>query len=152
MVGLTHHQDNRTKTPKKRKCHFKDPPTIDCGVTTKSQVHFWPCIQRTRLPFPFMGNALSHILIPVRAKLDFGTSGIVSSHGLIGSVSEARVIDVVLHLMHTQGRVVRQEARSRFNRVMTLTCLVQTLSAHDCQLQVHKFATAKPGCSLCQNN
>ena len=32
-----------------------------------------------------------HGLIPVRANLEYGTSGIVSSHGLIGSVSEARV-------------------------------------------------------------
>ena len=43
-----------------------------------------------------------------------GTSGIVSSHGMIGSVSEARVTDVVLHLMCAQGRVVRQEARTRY--------------------------------------
>ena len=44
-----------------------------------------------------MGNALSHVLIPVRANLEYGTSGIVSSHGLIGSVNEARVIDVRIH-------------------------------------------------------
>ena len=92
-----------------------------------------------------MGNALSHILIPVRANLQF-----VSSHGLIGSVSEARVIDVVLHLIHAQGRVVRQEARTRFKRVVTLTFLVLTLSAHDCELHIHKFITSKPGCSLFQ--
>ena len=60
-----------------------------------------PCVQRTRLPH--MGNALSHVLIPVWANLEYGTSGIVSSHGLIGSVSEARVIDVVLHLICAQG-------------------------------------------------
>ena len=52
-----------------------------------------------------MGNALSHVLIPVRANLENGISGIVSSHGLIGSVGEARVIDVVLHLIRAQGRV-----------------------------------------------
>ena len=62
---------------------------------------------------PFMGNALSRILIPVRANLEYGTSGIVSRYGLIGSVSEARVIDVVLHLIRAKGRVVRQEARTR---------------------------------------
>ena len=33
---------------------------------------------------------------------------------MIGSVSDARVIDVVLHLMCAQGRVVRQEARTRY--------------------------------------
>ena len=33
---------------------------------------------------------------------------------LIGSVSEARVIDNVLHLICAQGRVVRQEARTRY--------------------------------------
>ena len=33
---------------------------------------------------------------------------------LIGSVSEARVIDVVLHLSCAQGRVLRQEARTRY--------------------------------------
>ena len=72
-----------------------------------------PCVQRTRLPLPFMDNALSHVLIPVWANLEYGTSGIASSHGLIGSVSEARVTDVVLHLIRAQGRVVRQEARTR---------------------------------------
>ena len=61
----------------------------------------------------FMGNALSHVLIPLWANLEYGTSGIVSSHGLIGSVSEARIIDVGLHLIRAQGRVARQEARTR---------------------------------------
>ena len=61
----------------------------------------------------FMDNASSHTLIPVRANLEIGTSGIVSSQGLIGSFCEARVIDVVLHLIRAQGRVVRQEARTR---------------------------------------
>ena len=37
----------------------------------------------------------------------------VSNHALIGSVSEARIIDAVLHLIRAQGRVVRQEARTR---------------------------------------
>ena len=55
---------------------------------------------------------LRRILDTSASKL--GTSGIVSSHGMIGSVSEARVIDVVLHLMCAQGRVVRQEARTRY--------------------------------------
>ena len=32
---------------------------------------------------------------------------------LIGSVSEARVINAVLHLIRARGRVVRQEARTR---------------------------------------
>ena len=53
---------------------------------------------------------LSHVWIPVRAILEYG---IVSSHGVIGSVSEARVTDVVLHLIRAQGRLVRQEARTR---------------------------------------
>ena len=66
-----------------------------------------------KIAVPFMGNALSLVLIPVWANLEYGTSGIVSSHGLIGSVSEARVTDVVLRLIRAQGRVVRQEARTR---------------------------------------
>ena len=76
---------------------------------------FVPCVQKTRLPLPFMGNALSHVLIPVRANLEYGTSRIVNTiqRNLMGSVSEARVIDVVLHLIRAQGRVVRQEARTR---------------------------------------
>eukprot|EP00450_Noctiluca_scintillans_P039371 CAMPEP_0194478644 /NCGR_PEP_ID=MMETSP0253-20130528/2020_1 /TAXON_ID=2966 /ORGANISM="Noctiluca scintillans" /LENGTH=79 /DNA_ID=CAMNT_0039317759 /DNA_START=591 /DNA_END=830 /DNA_ORIENTATION=- len=37
---------------------------------------------------------------------------IVSSHALIGGVSEARAVDVVLRLIRAQGRVVRREART----------------------------------------
>ena len=37
----------------------------------------------------------------------------VSRHALIGSVSEAREVNVVLRLIRAQGRVVRREARTR---------------------------------------
>ena len=36
---------------------------------------------------------------------------IVSSHGLIGSINEDHVIDLVLHLIRAQGRVARHDAR-----------------------------------------
>ena len=36
----------------------------------------------------------------------------MSSHALIGGVSEARAVDVVLRLIRAQGRVVRREART----------------------------------------
>ena len=86
---LTHHQDHRTKTPKKRKCHFKDPPTIDYGVTTKSQVcTSWPCIQKGKIAASFHGQCLVAYLVRCGQTWKGGTSGIVSSHGLIGSVSE----------------------------------------------------------------
>ena len=53
-----------------------------------------PCIQRTRLPLPDMGNALSHFLIPVWANLEYGTSGIQPV--LVGCRHRAEYIGVFI--------------------------------------------------------
>ena len=95
MVGLTHRQDHRTKTPKKKRKVIQGP--------TNSELR-----GNNQVTSAFLGHALKgqdcrflswamprRILDTVQATLEIGNNASVSSHRLSGSASEARVTDVV---------------------------------------------------------
>ena len=87
---------------------------------------------KDKIAASFHGQCLVAHLDTGAGDLESGTSGIMSSHGLTGSFSEARVIDVILHLIRVHTFQQSHDAH--------VSC--SDFSAHDCELQVHKFATA----------